>query len=96
MAFGDGDLVSMLADFGVPVVFSGTTVNGILDTSDFRDPQAQQMVDIVGKHRMVTIKTGSISPVNESLLTVGGTSYQVRDILQSADGSLTHLFVVTP
>lgn len=98
MAFGDSDIAAMLstAVFGVPVVFSGVTVPGILDIYDTRDPHTQSIVDIVEKYRVVTIQTGSISPINESSLTVDGVSFKVRDIIQSADGSLTHLYVVTP
>ena len=97
MAFGDSDVSTMLADFGVSVVFNGTTVNGILDQHDNRDQMMAGQVDMVERIRVVTIKTDSLPGiVNESSVTVDGTSYKVRDILTEADGGLTQLFVVTP
>jgi hypothetical protein len=94
VSFGDDDLAYMLGeDFGVDVVYSGTTVKGIVDEMD-EAMLAGHMVSQVGRIRSVLVKTGSIAPVPEGSITVNGTVFKVYDVREEApDGRLTRVFL---
>lgn len=93
MPLGDGDIAAILADLkvqgeAVDVVLGGTTVQGILRREyELLSHDVGQQVERVPA---VTIKTGSLPGLAiGSALTVGGTSYAVRDFWPGDDGGLT-------
>ena len=94
MAFGDGDRAYLLGqDFGVDVVYSGTTVKGIIDEAPW-DGLATPYQNASGTTRTVLIATGSISPAQAGSITVGGTAYTVVDAVpEPPDGRLTRVLL---
>lgn len=94
MAYGDADRAYLLGqDFGVDVIYGGTTVDGQLDeVTD--DMLPGQMVSQLGLIRSVLIATGSVSPVAGQSITVDGSSYTVYEVRTEApDGRLTRVFL---
>jgi hypothetical protein len=94
VAFGDEDLPFMLGnDFGVDVIYSGTTVDGILDEAT-EDMLQGHVVPQLGVTRTVLIATGSISPVAGQTISVDGTTYTVYEVRREAiDGRLTRVWL---
>jgi hypothetical protein len=94
VAFGDSDRAYLLGqDFGVTVVYSGTTVVGQLDEVT-EEMLMGQAVSQLGLTRSVLIATGSVSPVAGVAITVDGGSYTVYDVRREGiDGRLTRVLL---
>ena len=92
MALGDADTAAILSDLkalgeAVDVVKGGTTVQGVFRGSQELLAMDQQLVENIPT---VTIKRGAISTLAiGDAITVGGTSYTVRDLNDGDDGGLT-------
>jgi len=80
------NLAGFLADFGVPVVFGATTALGILDEPT--EVIAGGMVLTVDYQ--LTYRTADLLGLGyQSAVTVGGTSYIVREVRAQDDGSFS-------
>lgn len=89
MAFGDADLGTFVADFGVPVVFGGVTAKGIFDTP-IKTGIADEGFGGVSMSRP-TIKlaynTFSPMPAPTNAITVNGVNYTIADEAADDDGA---------
>jgi hypothetical protein len=96
VAYGDSDRAYLLGeDFGITVVYSGTTVVGQLDEVT-EDMLAGHVVPQLGVTRTVLVATGSISPVAGQSITVDGTIYTVYEVRREAiDGRLTRVWLAS-
>jgi hypothetical protein len=93
MAFGDSDLATFTADFGVAVVFNGATVMGIFDK-----PQKLSLADdgyggINTTAPVVRIPRNAFAtmPKTTATITVDGTNYTVDSIDSDSDGGFVWL-----
>ena len=91
MAFTE-NLDLFLADFGVTVVFSGSTAGmlGIEDAQGLLTLPGEQFPGVQSTDRTVLIRTdqkGALVP--GSAITVNGTARVVRNLLSHEDGAFT-------
>lgn len=86
------DLDALLADLGVDVTKSGTTVKGLRDEDDNvgQDPGGQ---DVLLRRTSVILKTGALSVSIEDSITVDGAQVVVRDVQLLDDGKLTRVIL---
>ena len=98
MAFGDSDLPTFFADFGVNLTFNGVTVKVLDDSYDSRDQGSSSFVDVVDRLTMIQLPYNSFSPMPKrgDTVTLVATSMKVRDVIAEKDGGVTQLFLVTP
>lgn len=95
--FNDADIPSMLADFGVPVVFNGVSGHkGIVDYVDGVTLKENGISGVVNKAITVQVQTSAFPALlaNNAIglpITVDGVNYTVRQRLQLTDGATTHL-----
>jgi hypothetical protein len=96
VAFGDADRAYLLGnDFGVDVVYAGTTVDGQLDEVT-EDMLQGHVVPQLGVTRTVLVATGSISPVAGQSIRVDDVSYTVYEVRREAiDGRLTRVWLAS-
>jgi hypothetical protein len=93
MAFGDADRDTFLADFGVTVVYGVTTVKGIFGQRD-EDDSAGFDARVSKNVTSLLVKTGALPGLAEdSLITIDGTQYRVRDPNKVRDGGFTRILV---
>jgi hypothetical protein len=88
----DEDLDVFLADFGVPVSFSGSIAGmvGIKDGPGLLALPGEQHPGVQATDKTVLIRTdqkGTLKP--KDAITVDGTSGTVRDVLAYQDGAFT-------
>lgn len=86
------DLAVFLADFGVPVSFSGATAGmlGIEDAQGLLTLPGDQFPGVQATDRTVLIRTdqkGGLKPGDA--ITVNSTARVVRDLLPVEDGAFT-------
>jgi hypothetical protein len=96
LAFGDADRAYLLgADFGVTVIYAGTTVVGQLD--EVTEGMLQgHVVPALGVTRTALIATGSISPVAGQTISVDGTTYTIYEVRREGiDGRLTRVWLAS-
>jgi hypothetical protein len=98
MAFGDSDLPTFFADFGVNLTFNGVTVKVIEDTYDSRDSLSSSIVGVLDRVTLVQLPFNSFSPMPKrgDTVVLASTSMKVRDAIAEKDGGITQLFLVTP
>lgn len=95
--FNDADIPSMLADFGVPVVFDGVSgQKGIVEYVDAVTLKENGIAGVVNKAITVQLQTSAFPALLTSdavnmPITVDGVNYKVRQRLQLTDGATTHL-----
>ena len=96
--FGDSDLPTFFADFGVNLTFNGVTVKALDDSYDSRDSGSAAFVDVEGRVTMIQLPYNSFSPMPKrgDTVTLVATSMKVRDVIAEKDGGITQLFLVTP
>jgi hypothetical protein len=93
VAFGDADRTALLADFGVDVTYSATTVKGLLDEAPW-DGLQTPYTNVSGVTRTVLVATGAISPAQSGSITVDGTAYTVVDTNpEPPDGRFTRILL---
>lgn len=92
--FGTSDLPSMLAGFGVPVVWGSITAKGIVDVVDlqlFSDTN----ISITGKEKTLTVQTETFAGLKEGdRLTIEGITHRVIQTRQQGDGALMAVLVM--
>ena len=96
MAYGDADRAYLLGeDFGVTVVYSGTTVVGQVD--EVTDDMLQgHVIPQLGVTRSVLVATGAINPVAGQTISVDAVTYTVYEVRKEApDGRLTRVFLAS-
>lgn len=90
--FGDSDIPTLLADFGVPVVIGGKTQLGIVDYVGKDVLLSQGVSGVSGTDIVVSVQTSALPKVpNRAPLTVDGVAMRLRDQQQTGDGAITHL-----
>jgi hypothetical protein len=96
--FGDSDLPTFFADFGVNLTFGGVTVKVIDDSYDSRDSGSAAFVDVADRITMIQLPYNSFAPMPKrgDTVTLVATSMKVRDVIAEKDGGITQLFLVTP
>lgn len=78
---------------GVPVVAGAVTTWGHLDTVD-ELVLDQDGAAMSGTRLVLKVATGILPPLrNRAVLTVDGTSYQVREHAREGDGALTRVLL---
>lgn len=89
MAFGDADLAIFTADMGVPVVFGGINVNGLLNK-----PIATKLADegfggISMQQTTIELPYNAFNPMPEQgqTIVVAGISYTIADEAADVDGA---------
>ena len=94
MAFyGASDIDVALQDSGVTVQVGATAGRGLEDAVD--ESQLQQTAPhLIGRVRVVTVKTGVFALVARGDITVGGVAYKVHALEQVDDGALTRVTCV--
>lgn len=96
MAYGSSDLPAMLSDFGEVVVFGAYTSKGILDHQTDVQDLGDQMA-VLGSTISILIQVSALPGLKKaSAITVGGTSYKVREIHRQDDGQLARVFLELP
>jgi len=91
--FGTPDLPTMLADFGVPVVWGAVSKKGIVDVAD-EELMTTANETFTGKQRTVTVETTPFAALKRGdTITVEGVGYFVITAQQFGDGALTRLLV---
>lgn len=90
--FGAADLDALLADMGVSVTYSGTTVKGLLDNADTVDTDGSGMQVPTGR-QVCRIKTGALTIPIDATVVVDGTNYVVQDTQLEGDGAYTRLIL---
>lgn len=93
MHFGDADLPTFFADFGVAVIFGGSTVKGNLD-QPLQVKLADQgfggvEVGFPGVH--LPYNAFSPMPTTGDTVSVDGTDYTVGEITAEGDGAVVCL-----
>jgi hypothetical protein len=98
MAFGDSDLPTFFADFGVDLVFNGVTVKALEDDSQERDGASAPFADVEHNVTRVEIPYNSFSPMPKrgQSVTLAGVSKKVRDTGKVRDGGIVDVYLVTP
>jgi hypothetical protein len=92
--FGTSDLPSMLADFGVPVVWGSVTGNGIVDEADHELYTGGNVV-FTGKERTLTLEADRFLGLAENAtITVDGSSFRVIQAHQTGDGALLQVLLM--
>lgn len=97
-AYLTSDLDAFFADpfFSVPVVMGAESTRGVFD---FEDVVRQDTagLDVLVKHRVLTIRTGTLSAALKAgaTLTVDGVGFTVHDTNRQDDGLLTDVVLVT-
>lgn len=90
--YGAADINALLADFGVPVTVGAVTAKGLEDAADETMLSAESgAAHLVGRVRVVLVKTGTFTLAAKADITVDGTAYKVRDYAQIDDGALTRI-----
>lgn len=86
------DINALLADLGVDVTKSGTTVKGLRDEDDVvgQDESGQELIV---RRTSVVIKTGALSLAIDDAITVDGAAVRVRDVQLMEDGKLTRVIL---
>lgn len=99
--FGASDIQPLLDTFGVPVTVGAVTAKGIVDEED-----ADELADsfprgipprpegVIGKSRIVRVKTGTFTITEGGDITVDGVAYKVHGHYQEGDGAVTRVRVV--
>lgn len=98
MAFGDTDLTTFFADFGVPCIFGGVSVNCLVDAYDQNDSMSLSDVNVADRITDVTARYNAWSPFPKrgQSITVNAVAMKVREVVQEKDGALTHIYAVLP
>lgn len=93
--FGAGDVQALMADFGVPVIHSGTSTLGLVDRSDEEILQAEGTgAGQIGRFTVVLIQTGTLPGLApKQALTVDGEAFMVASLRVLEDSELTRLVV---
>jgi len=99
--FRDADIPSMLADFGVTVVFDGVTALGVVDYVDSVTLKENGIAGVINKAITVMLQTSAFASLTASNavglpITVDGVAYHIRQREQTTDGAVTHLLCTTP
>ncbi len=96
MPYGSNDLPFMLADFGEVVVFGVYTSKAILDHQTDVQDLGDQMA-VLGSTISILFQVSALPGLKKaSAITVGGTSYKVREIHKQDDGQLARAFLEMP
>lgn len=93
--FDDADQIESLIEEsgGVEVVYGAVETWGHLDTIDLHAVGGEGE-GVIGTQRSVLVATGKIGTVTmDSEITVGGTSFQVRDHAREDDGATTRILL---
>ncbi len=90
------DLDAFMADFGVPVTFTGAPA-GLQCLEDFVDVgelDNDGRATVLGRRRTITVRTDAVTTVRiNDTLTVNGTSRKVLDPRAQDDGAFTTMVV---
>ena len=90
--FGDADIDTMLADFGVPVAMGSVTVKGIVDQYHDEMLGSDQGPQFVTRRVSVRVKTGDLPALTAGAsITVDGTAMKVLQALEEGDGAVTRI-----
>lgn len=90
--FGDADLDTMIADFGVPVAMGSITVKGIVDQYHDEMAGSDQGPQFMTHRVSVRVKTGDLPALaSGAAITVNGTAMKVIQALEENDGALTRI-----
>lgn len=94
--YRDTDIPSMLADFGVAVLFQSVSAKGIVDYIDSVTLKENGIAGVHSKAITVMLQTSMFPGLAASNavglpITVDGTSYVIRQREQTTDGAVTHL-----
>lgn len=96
MALGDADLDLMLADFGVPITFPGTsrTCLGIYEVVDSPMLTGAAGEVFAGRVETVVIKTGALGSLEQGdVVTVDGKGYGVVSVYAFDDGKFSRVTI---
>lgn len=97
MSFGDGDLGIFSADMGVDVTFAGVTVRGLLDETDLPAVTSDGAVEGIVHGTTLTMSAPDRTLLTglsiDSILTVDGRSFTVREFLRVDDGKFWHIML---
>lgn len=96
MAYGSGDLARFFADFGEVIVFGTYTCKGHLALESDLITEGGDMT-VMGLSQSLQFPSASLPGLKRgSALTVGGTSFKVREVRKQDDGALSVAFLETP
>jgi hypothetical protein len=97
MSFGDDDLSVFTGDMGVNVTYGGVTVQGLLEEADIVGNTSDGQVDSIVRGTTVAIAAPDLALLVgltvDSLFTVDGRSFLVREFLKVGDGKMRHLAI---
>lgn len=92
--YREGDIDTMLADFGVQVSFGAITKLAIVDMPDEIAAMNGDGIGIIGKMISVLFKTSDFPGLTVgSEVVIDGVTYEVRDRLRRDEGAMTRLMV---
>lgn len=92
--FSPADLDAILGGLGgVDVTFNGTTVKGLMQEEDVEVNPGQAAAQY-GKRKSVYVRTGGLTGMSSTAaITVKGTDYKIRELLEVEDGDYTEIIL---
>lgn len=99
--YGEDDIPTMLAEFGVDVSWNDGTktiaTKGLYDVVDEALLESLGGSPVVGQMIGIRVLTGIWPGIKvNAILLVGTQSHTVRDIRQEGDGAITHFICLKP
>ena len=95
MSFGSSDLSIFFADFGATCVFGATTFRANLDVASEQLDNGSGLV-VIGRTRVITYPTSTITLHRGSTGTVDGVSYEVTHVMTEDDGLISKAYLEVP
>ena len=94
MAFRDQDIPFLLQDTGVPVVVGGVSGGGLLDENDQVLVSDRNGGEVLVPMTTLTVQSSAFPSMRiDTVVTVNGTNYTIRERLKTGDAALTKILL---
>jgi hypothetical protein len=95
-AFGDSDILALLADFGIAVSVGGVNGTGLLDEADEIVVQDEQRGEVVVLASTLTVQTSQFpaAAIGQAVV-VNSKNFTVKNRWRIGDGGLTKIWLGT-
>ena len=94
MAFRDQDIPFLLQDTGDPVVIGGVSGVGLLDENDQVLVSDRNGGEVLVPMTTLTVQSSAFPSMRiDTVVTVNGTNYTIRERLKTGDAALTKILL---